>query len=164
MIAVTDVAYVGDVACAAAVLAERWDAQFPAATRAVLRTPIADYVPGAFWERELPCLLSVLDGLRPDVVVVDGYVWLDDHGRKGLGAHVHDALAIPVVGVAKTSFAGASHAAQVVRGTSAKPLYVTAVGMDRDAAAEAVRGMHGPNRLPTLLVLADHLARSGRAT
>ena len=35
--------------------------------------------------------------------------------------------------------------------------------MNADGAAELVRGMHGPHRLPTLLKRADQLAR-GHAT
>jgi deoxyribonuclease V len=163
-IAITDVAYFDDVAFAACVVALSWGDQFPADTRVVLRTPVEEYVPGAFWQRELPCLLGVLDGLRAEVVVVDGYVWLDDAGRPGLGAHLHERLGLPVVGVAKTAFDGSSHAHHVMRGASKKPLYVTSVGMDADEAAAAVASMHGPHRLPTLLTLADHLARSGRTT
>jgi deoxyribonuclease V len=160
-LAITDVAYHDDVARAACVLADAWSAQFPVRSFTALRTPVAEYVPGSFWQRELPVLLALLEGLRPDVIVIDGYVWLDDAGRKGLGAHLHDAVGIPVVGVAKTSFDGSAFARPVLRGTSRKPLYVTAVGVDPDEAAAAVLAMHGPHRLPTLLTLADHLARTG---
>jgi deoxyribonuclease V len=160
-IAITDVAYHDDVARAACVVADGWTAQFPTRSFVALRTPVADYVPGSFWQRELPVLLALLEGMRPDVIVVDGYVWLDHAGRKGLGAHLYDAMGIPVVGVAKTSFDGSTFAREVLRGTSKKPLYVTTVGVDADEAAAAVLSMHGPHRLPTLLVLADHLARHG---
>ena len=45
------------------------------------------YQPGQFFRRELPCLLAVLCQLRPrDVVLIDGYVWLDSLGAPGLGA------------------------------------------------------------------------------
>jgi deoxyribonuclease V len=152
-IAITDVAYHDDVARAACVVADGWTHQFPLRTFTALRTPVAEYVPGSFWQRELPVLLALLEGTRPDVVVVDGYVWLDDAGRKGLGAHLHDALGVAVV--------GSTFARHVMRGTSHKPLYVTSVGIDLDLAAAAVASMHGPHRLPTLLVLADHLARHG---
>lgn len=160
-LAITDVAYHDDVARGACVLADDWTAQFPKQTFTALRTPVAEYVPGAFWQRELPVLLALLEGYRPDVIVVDGYVWLDDAGRKGLGAHLFDAMGIPVVGVAKTAFDGSAFARKVVRGTSRNPLFVTAVGVDPDTAADAVRTMHGAHRLPTLLHLVDHLARHG---
>ena len=161
LLAITDVAYQDGVARAACVLAEGWTARHPARSFVALRTPIADYVPGAFWQRELPVLLALLEGVEADVVVVDGYVWLDAAGRKGLGAHLHDALGIPVVGIAKTAFAGSGFASEVVRGASARPLYVTAVGVDPDEAAASVRAMHGSHRLPTLLTAADRLARYG---
>jgi deoxyribonuclease V len=160
LLAVTDVAYKDDVARAACVLARGWTASRPVRSFTALRTPVADYVPGSFWQRELPVLVALLDGVEADVVVVDGYVWLDDQGRKGLGAHLHDAIGKPVVGVAKTAFDG-SAARQVLRGESARPLYVTAVGVDVDEAAEAVRTMAGSHRIPTLLTLADRLARFG---
>lgn len=162
IVAVTDVAYRDDVARAACVLAQGWTASAPLRTWTALRTPVAPYVPGEFRQRELPVLLAVLEGVRADVVVVDGYVWLDEVGRKGLGAHLHDAVRLPVVGVAKTPFDGASHARPVLRGESRRPLYVTAAGMDADEAAAHVASMHGAHRLPTLLARADRLARQGR--
>ena len=161
VLAITDVAYKDDVARAACVLARDWTATRPVRSFTALRTPVADYVPGSFWQRELPVLVALLAGVEADVVVVDGYVWLDDQGRKGLGAHLHDAIGRPVVGVAKSAFDGAAFARQVLRGTSTRPLYVTAVGVDVDEAAEAVRTMAGSHRLPTLLTMADRLARFG---
>jgi deoxyribonuclease V len=161
VLAVTDVAYFGGAAFSSRVLAPAWDAQFPTDVRVVLRTPVLDYVLGEFWRRELPCLLQVLEGDTPGVIVVDGYVWLDGDGRKGLGAHLHDALGVPVVGVAKQRFDGSAHARAITRGTSRAPLFVTAVGIPLDAAAERVVAMHGPHRIPTLLATADRAARAG---
>lgn len=120
---------------------------------------MADYEPGAFYRRELPCLLDVLArGPRADIVVVDGYVWLGD-GKAGLGAHLHAALGGAVVGVAKTRFAGATDAIAVCRGVSRAPLYVSAAGMSTEEAAAMVAAMHGPYRVPTLLKRVDMLAR-----
>jgi deoxyribonuclease V len=137
----------------------------------------AAYQPGAFYERELPYLLAALERMPAvEAVLVDAYVWLGpDH--PGLGWHLFDRLrtsfgsaARPgeagacdrrggvVVGVAKTRYAGAE-AAEVLRGDSARPLYVTAVGMDTAVAAERIRTMHGDHRVPTLIRLADALAR-----
>jgi deoxyribonuclease V len=127
----------------------------------VARTPgaAAGYQPGQFYQRELPYLVEIL---RPhaglEAIVIDGYVWLDG-GRPGLGAHLHAARGEPVIGVAKTAFAGAA-ACEVVRGASAKPLYITAVGIEPADAAAAIAGMHGPHRIPTLIKRADTLARS----
>jgi deoxyribonuclease V len=120
----------------------------------------APYEPGEFYRRELPAVLAVLAPVTGlGLLVVDGYADLDPTGRKGLGAHAHAALGVPVVGVAKTRFALATHALPVLRGRSARPLYVTAAGMDPAEAANLVRAMAGSFRLPDALRRADALAR-----
>jgi hypothetical protein len=53
-----------------------------------------------------------------------------------------------VVGVAKSAFRSATHAIPVLRGASARPLYVMAAGMPRTDAAGLVRHMAGQHRLP----------------
>ena len=93
------------------------------------------------------------------LIVVDGYVDLDPDGRPGLGAHVHEEFGVPVVGVAKTAFAAATHAARVYRGQSGRPLFVTAAGMTIADAAGLVAGMAGKFRLPDALKRVDRLAR-----
>jgi len=122
------------------------------------RGAAAAYQPGAFFERELPYLRAALDRMPPlELIVVDAYVWLAPD-RPGLGKHLHDAVGLPVVGVAKNHFAGTS-AIEVSRGTSARPLYVTAVGVAPEVAADRVRAMHGDHRIPTLIRRVDTLAR-----
>jgi deoxyribonuclease V len=162
--ACVDVDYRGDDAVAACVLFRDWQDDRPAGQVVRPLQGIEPYVPGEFYRRELPCLLAVLAevGEPLDLVVIDGYVWLADEGRPGLGARLHEALGrrVPVVGVAKTRFAGARLAVPVVRGAGVKrPLFVTAAGMDVNEAARCVAGMHGAYRLPTLLRLADALCR-----
>lgn len=120
------------------------------------------YRPGAFFERELPPLRAVLRRTRDlDLLIVDGYVTLDRHGRPGLGHLVRQELGIPVIGVAKTAFQPATHAVEVFRGSSRRPLYVTAGGLDPADAADLVRAMAGPHRLPEALKRVDTLSRSG---
>lgn len=120
---------------------------------------VEDYRPGFFFARELPAVQAVLQGIDLSLLVVDGYVDLDPDGRPGLGAHVHEALGIPVIGVAKTAFRTATHALAVVRGTSTRPLYVTSVGIPPPTAASLVTAMAGPHRLPDALRRVDALAR-----
>jgi deoxyribonuclease V len=91
--------------------------------------------------------------------VIDGYADLDPAGLPGLGAHAHREFAIPVIGVAKSAFRTATHAIPVLRGISARPLFVTAAGMPRADAAELVRLMAGRFRVPDALRRADKLAR-----
>jgi deoxyribonuclease V len=119
--------------------------------------PPADYEPGKFYQRELPYLLGALAGITPELVIIDGNVWLADHAP-GLGARLHREIHVPIVGVAKNPFRGAP-AIAVIRGQSGKPLHVTAVGIDAKLAADRVRAMHGEFRIPTLLKRADALAR-----
>lgn len=123
---------------------------------------VAPYRPGAFFERELPALRALFGaGFAADMLIIDGYVDLDPAGRPGLGAHVYAEFGVPVVGVAKTAFRTATHAVEVHRGDAVRPLYVTAAGLDREAAADAVAKMAGPYRLPDALRRVDSLARRG---
>jgi deoxyribonuclease V len=121
---------------------------------------VAAYEPGSFFRRELPATRAVLDGV-PDLglLVVDGYVDLDPQGRPGLGAHLHDETGIAVLGVAKTAFRSATHAALVRRGGATRPLYVTAAGLHLERAARLVADMAGPYRLPDALRRVDRLSR-----
>jgi deoxyribonuclease V len=64
-----------------------------------------------------------------------------------------------LAGVAKSRFATATHAVPVMRGGATRPLYVTAAGMPTGEAAEMVRAMAGPHRLPDALRRVDQLAR-----
>src|SRR5215472_130668 len=161
--AAVDVHYPADGgARAAAVLAAdpRFAQVLAELTATVPKVP--PYHQGEFYLRELPPLREVLrdvTGLR--LLLVDGYVDLDAQGRKGMGAHAHTAFGVPVIGVAKTSFPTATHALQVLRGKSARPLFVTAAGMPLDDATELVRTMAGRFRIPDVMRRADALARTG---
>ncbi len=128
--------------------------------RTALLAEVAPYRPGEFYLRELPALRAVLAGVGElALLVVDGYADLDPAGRPGLGAHAHEEFGVPVIGVAKTAFRTASHAVPVLRGRSARPLFVTAAGLPAAAAADLVRRMAGRYRLPDALRRADALAR-----
>jgi deoxyribonuclease V len=160
-----DVCYLdsGQARAAAVACADPWFGQW-AADRVELISDVQPYRPGQFWLRELPPLRAVLAGLgQMALLVVDGYADLDPDGRPGLGAHAHAEFAVPVIGVAKSVFRTATHAVPVLRGTSARPLYVTAAGMPRSDAAELVRRMAGRHRIPDALRRADALARHGSA-
>jgi len=161
--AAVDVHYVADGgARAAAVLAaDAAFAQVLAEHTAVLPW-VPPYQPGEFYLRELPPLRAVLDTLSGlGLLVMDGYADLDPGGRPGLGAHAHAESGIPVIGVAKSRFRTATHAIPVVRGSSLRPLFVTAAGMPRADAADLVRHMSGRYPLPDALRRADTLARTG---
>lgn len=163
MIACLDVDYRGEVAVAAAVCGADWSSSEATLELVELVTPVAPYEPGLFFKRELPCLLKVIAQLPepPEIAIVDSFVWLGDESKPGLGAHLFRALAgqVAVVGVAKTLFNGALPMVEILRGESLRPLFVSAAGLDLDAAAAAVRAMAGPFRIPTLIKRADQLCR-----
>lgn len=163
---ITDVDYLEPGARAAAIVAAAWTAPSSVEERVVRIDAVAEYRPGAFFERELPCLLAVLGAVAATFrcILIDGFVELDAEGTAGLGAHLFEALhrAVPVIGVAKTPFRGAAFATPVLRGESRAPLFVTARGASAEDAARLVGAMHGRHRIPTLLKRVDHLAR-GRA-
>ncbi len=161
--AAVDVDYDEPNATAACVLFREWADERAASEHVVSVAGVAPYEPGQFFRRELPVLQQLLAPVvgRFHTVIVDGYVWLDEHRqRPGLGAHLHKALGeqTAVVGVAKTEFAGAG-ADEVLRGSSLRPLFVTSVGTDHTAAVAGISAMHGPYRIPTLLGRVDALAR-----
>jgi deoxyribonuclease V len=162
MLACVDVDYREEGAVAACVLFRSWSDADSAEERVEAIARVEPYQPGQFYRRELPCLLSVLGTVAQplEAVVVDGYVWLKDETAPGLGAHLFEALGrgVPVIGVAKTRFAGAA-AEPVQRGDSRRPLYVSSAGMDRQTAARYIQAMHGPYRIPTLLRRVDQLCR-----
>jgi deoxyribonuclease V len=132
------------------------------ADRIALVPEAEPYQPGRFYLRELPPLYAVLDGLdQMALLIIDGYADLDPDGRPGLGARARDEFGVPVIGVAKSAFRTATHAIPVLRGASARPLYVTAAGMPRADAVGLVRHMVGQHRLPDALRRVDSLARHG---
>jgi deoxyribonuclease V len=162
VILAVDVDYRAREVVAAAVGFSTWTAMQAVAEVVVTSdAAAAAYEPGRFYKRELPHLVAVLGLLppRPDAIVVDGYAWLEP-GTNGLGAHLYDTLGAttPVIGVAKTKYASAS-AIEVLRGDSARPLYVTAVGIDATTAAAYVQSMAGEHRVPALLKRVDQLCR-----
>jgi deoxyribonuclease V len=66
---------------------------------------------------------------------------------------------IPVIGVAKTRFAGVNVAQEIKRGGSDAPLFITAAGVSLERAADYIKAMRGPFRLPALLKRVDQLCR-----
>lgn len=162
-VAIVDVQYGESDATAACVVARSFSDEKPCEERVAVVSPINPYKPGAFFERELPCILAVLSRVQTAYrcIVIDGYVELDERGTAGLGGHLHAHLqgAVPVVGVAKTAFRGSGFAKEVLRGKSKHPLFVTARGVDVAQAAALLQAMHGEHRIPTLLKRVDQLAR-----
>ncbi|WP_063768808.1 endonuclease V [Verrucomicrobium sp. BvORR034] len=157
-----DVHYADASATVAAVVFSSWTDDLAIKETTITLPATADYEPGEFYKRELPCLMAAIQSLDepPALILIDGYVWLG-LARPGLGARLYDALEtrVPVVGVAKTAFHGQTEAVEVFRGGSQRPLFVTAAGVPPQEAAVHVKQMHGEHRLPTLIKRADQLCR-----
>lgn len=126
---------------------------------------VEDYQAGFFYKRELPCILKILESIniKIDVIVIDGYVFLDDEAKYGLGAYLFESLdkKIPVIGVAKTAFLNNNkYVIEVFRGKSKHPLYISSIGIDANLASEFIKKMHGDYRFPNLLKLLDQETKS----
>ena len=158
-----DAAYRHDMAVAAGVVFQGWDAASPRQELTVHCQAVEAYVPGQFYRRELPCILQLLDQLETsiDVIVIDGFVYLGEEHRPGLGSYLYESLdrQIAVVGVAKSAFKDTPATTALWRGGSKRSLYVTAIGIEEKLARQGVLHMHGKDRLPTLLKQVDRLCR-----
>lgn len=165
MIACVDTYYFDGGSRTGVVLFEDWSDRDASKERVYERPQeSADYIPGEFFRRELPCILAATKPFSSvlETLVIDGYVWLNEDGRKGLGALLYEAMgeSIRVIGVAKNRFADSS-AVEILRGASRKPLFITAAGTDPTEASEIIHGMHGEHRIPTLIKRADQISRHG---
>lgn len=125
-----------------------------------------EYESGEFYKRELPCIIKLIEenNLFPSVVIIDGFTYLDSQHSVGLGARLESYFSdegkdVGVIGVAKNSRKDTPQSWEVLRGSSAKPLYVKAAGMNDDVARKIISEMHGDFRHPTLLKLVDQLCR-----
>lgn len=158
-----DVQYHDDRAVVAGLLFQEWDSNEIVRTVVVEVDNIAPYEPGAFYKRELPCILALLKQVSDtlDVIIVDGFVTLGAAKEDGLGMHLYRALngATPIIGVAKKAFDGTPKDDEIYRGDSRKPLYVSSVGVAHVEAKGLIEAMHGDHRMPSLLKRVDQVCR-----
>lgn len=165
MIYAFDSYYFGDQAKTVCIAFERWDSESETKIFTETTAVNADYESGAFYKRELPCILNLLKSIElkeGDLIIVDGYVTLDNEGKIGLGGHLFETQEgkFPVIGIAKNGFNSPDDLRRAVyRGESLTLLFVTAIGADVDEITLNVEKMHGNFRIPTLLKKLDHLTR-----
>ncbi|MDY6854124.1 MAG: endonuclease V [Thermodesulfobacteriota bacterium] len=163
MILAVDVDYKETSALVAGVSFNTWDDSHPKRVYTSCIENINEYEPGSFYKRELPCIFSLLKEhkLKPDIIVIDGFVYLDGVKKIGLGKHLYDSLRKEtiVIGVAKRPFKDIGYDYAIYRCRSRKPLYVTAEGVDLNQAFEAITQMHGEFRIPDLLKKVDQVCR-----
>ena len=163
MILAVDVCYRNNAASIAGIYFSCWgDAQAKETFHSTLDA-VEEYRPGQFYLRELPCIIRLLKEhhLTPDIIVIDGYAYLGEESNPGLGMHLYNELKgkIPIIGVAKRQYRNATREAELYRGNSKHPLYVTSVGIDLETAKSNIRSMQGKHRVPSLLKYADQECR-----
>lgn len=165
MIYAFDTYYYEDYANTVCIAFDNWTSEREIETFTEQTDINSGYESGAFYKRELPCILSLLDKIvlqDDDIIIVDGYVTLDNDGKIGLGGHLYEALQgkFAVVGIAKNEFTTPDFQRRnVFRGESKTPLFITAKGIDVDEVKHNVEQMHGHYRIPTLLKKLDQLSR-----
>lgn len=163
MILVVDVHYDEKNAKVAGVLFEKWHARQAERLIAKEVSEFGGYRPGEFYRRELPPILALLEEVDPlpSYIVVDGYVTLGEEKKPGLGKYLYDALdgECIVIGVAKSRYQGTPPEAELYRGESDRPLYITAAGIPQEEAKACICNMGDEDRLPFMLKRADQLSR-----
>lgn len=164
MILAVDVVYQRDEAIVAGVLFHDWPDEKPVRELVISCAIPESYLPGQFYRRELPCIAALLEQIseKLDCIVIDGFVYLGQSRKPGLGKHLRNVLdqKVAVIGVAKSPYKETPQSSEVLRGSSRTPLYVTAEGISEERAKFLVRSMHGKNRIPTLLKRVDRLCKS----
>ena len=165
MILAIDVYYYDNKAKVVGVLFNEWEDENPVQIVITCVDKVEDYESGSFYKRELPCIAKLLENIDLNeitTIVIDGYVYLDNNRKQGLGYYLYEYLngTVPVIGVAKKSFHNNNmYVSQLLRGKSTNPLFITCVGVDLSEAVESVKKMHGEFRIPTLLKLTDQQTR-----
>lgn len=159
-----DVQYYDTYAVTAYVLFKDAADTEPLKTGQVVTYEVQPYEPGAFYKRELPCLLNALQVITEplELIIIDANAWLSDE-KMGLGGILYESLqkSVPVIGVSKTKYTGeTAKIVPVYRGDSQNPLYVSAIGINTEEAVQLIKDMSGPYRIPTLIKLADTICRN----
>ena len=164
MLLAVDVDYRDSRAHIAGISFTNWEDAKPKQIYHCVVEDVKDYEPGKFYQRELPCIIRLLHEHtpNPDVIIIDGFVYLGAPSRLGLGMHLYNELkgGVPVIGVAKKLFRGTSRSTEIFRGGSSKPLFITSVGLDLEQAKQNIIAMYGKHRLPDLLKIVDHECRN----
>ena len=126
---------------------------------------IEEYKSGEFYKRELPCILSLISKIdikKIEIIIIDGYVFVDDNSKLGLGGFLYEKLnkKIPIIGVAKTDFISLNkNKISLLRGKSKNPLFISSIGINLNEATEKIKQMSGEFRIPTLLKKLDTLTK-----
>lgn len=124
---------------------------------------VDSYQSGKFYKREMPCLMALIEKIKDpfDVIIIDGYVYLDGVEKWGLGRYLYNNLPVkkPIIGIAKNHFYGISQDYAVYRGKSKNPLYVTCMDFNIFIAKNLVKNLQGYYRMPDIVQNTDKLSR-----
>ena len=165
MILAIDVYYKQECAKAVGVLFN-WDDEQPREIIIRDSCDVVDYVPGEFYKRELPSLLKIIENIdlnKLEAILIDGYVYIDNNRTFGLGGILWEKIdkSVPIIGVAKTSFfKNKETVAEIFRGESKKPLYISALDYPLDIAVKNIENMKGNFRMPTILKELDKITKA----
>ncbi len=125
---------------------------------------VAPYQSGQFYKREMPCLIALINQVKEsfDIIIIDGFVYLDGSTRAGLGKYLYENLKNkkPIIGIAKNRFHGISEEYKVYRGKSKHPLYVTTHDYNLTKAKLLVENLEGEFRIPNIILKVDKLSRN----
>ncbi|GAB2816043.1 endonuclease V [Ferruginibacter profundus] len=164
MLLAIDVYYKEQTAKAVGVLFN-WESDVPGQIIIENINGIEEYIPGEFYKRELPCILKILEQIRLDnieAIIIDGYIYVDNNGTMGLGGILYNTInqSVPVIGVAKTSFfKNKETVAELLRGESKNPLYISSIGYPIKDAVERIKNMKGEFRIPAILKELDRITK-----
>lgn len=159
-----DIYYSDEKAKAVGVLFN-WNDESPSSVIVEWIENVAPYVSGEFYKRELPCIIKVIEKVdlaSIETIIIDGYVYIDNEKKYGLGGYLWEALngKIPIIGVAKTSFfRNKETVIGILRGNSKNPLFVSTIGIDQIDAANLVKNIKGDFRIPSILKRLDQITK-----
>ena len=170
-----------NLAKAVGVVFNDWEDQSPSEVIEAWPTEFGPYIPGEFYKRELPCIMSIIEKIPDlgeyDAIILDGFAHLPSSWTDGLGMKLEaelskrgilnrkDQIKPGIIGVAKSKFSGADQfpgTVEVYRGTAKTPLYVNTTGYEysADDAAKIIKRMYGTSRIPDLLKILDKLTKT----
>jgi len=165
MIACFDVQYELNCGHAAAITFAEWTDTSSVDQYSLAVPGVGEYRPGSFYQRELKPICEIIKLIQSPVkyFVIDAYCHLSASLDPGLGSYLLQTLPEDsvVIGVAKNRFRDTTHAVELFRGGSDRPLFITSIGIGYQQAASFIKSMSGDHRIPTLLKTVDRICRSG---
>ena len=164
--------YYSDTNCySVGVVFNYWNSKKPDYILESTVSEFAPYIPGQFYKRELPGILSIIHQVNLnefDTIILDGFTNLIDSSLNplpGLGEKLDEELEITnrhglsIIGVAKSLFGKSDTISlPLYRGQAKTPLWISvSSGSDIDLATAKnyIKSMYGNSKLPDILKFLD---------